>query len=69
MKAVLKINCDACGRYLGETTVDTATMADELQQRINLIILRHRSECKYYGGGASDLAAIYRGLTFGVDNG
>jgi hypothetical protein len=50
MLAKLKIDCYECKRHLGGLIIDTAFMPDELQKRINHIILNHRDNCKYYGG-------------------
>ena len=48
MQARLKIQCNSCGRNLGEIVVDTADMPEELQARINRAILGHRQNCRYY---------------------
>lgn len=52
MQAELKVNCGACGRYLGMVQIDTATMPNELQERINRVILAHRQACPSYGSGS-----------------
>jgi len=51
MQAELIIKCGGCGIPLGAVKIDTADMPEELQAKINKVILQHRSECKFYGGG------------------
>ena len=48
MQAILKVYCGADHEYIGEVKVDTADMPDELQAKINKVILAHRKECEYY---------------------
>ena len=48
MQAELSIKC-ACGKKLGKVKIDTANMPDELQARVNKVILEHRKDCKYQG--------------------
>lgn len=43
------VYCDGCGRYLGKVHIDTADMADEIQAKVNKVILDHRKFCKFYG--------------------
>lgn len=50
MQANLLIRCAACSKKLGVVRIDTADMPDQLQAKINLVILRHRQDCKYYRG-------------------
>ena len=50
MQAQLKIYCGQDGMFLGEVKVDTADMPDQLQEKINKVILAHRKDCKYYSG-------------------
>lgn len=52
MQAQLTIKCSQCGKQLGEVVVDTASMPEQLQAKVNAVILRHRSECRYYEGKA-----------------
>ena len=51
MQATIRINCEGCGRYLNQLKIDTADMPDDLQKRINEVILKHRKECPFYGAG------------------
>jgi peptide methionine sulfoxide reductase MsrB len=48
MQARVSIQCAACGQRLGRCLVDTADMPEELQQKVNSVILAHRQECPYY---------------------
>lgn len=48
MKAVVHVYCDQDLKYLGEVTVDTADMPDDLQRKVNRVILLHRPDCRYY---------------------
>ena len=50
MQANVRVYCEQCGKHLGEVKVDTADMPEELQEKINKIILAHREDCKYYRG-------------------
>lgn len=49
MQAKVGIRCKGCGKYLGDVNIDTADMPDELQAKVNGVILDHREDCKYYG--------------------
>jgi hypothetical protein len=65
MQALLRVSCEGCGKYLADVKVDTADMPEELQLKVNHVILLHRKFCHYYheddeclriyvfGGGAS----------------
>jgi len=46
MQAMLTVKCGQCERVLGMVRVDTADMADDLQHKVNKVILAHRSGCK-----------------------
>ncbi|MDD5513413.1 MAG: hypothetical protein PHD09_06570 [Candidatus Omnitrophica bacterium] len=48
MKAQLKIKCLGCLKDVGAIKMDTADMPEDLQQRVNHVILNHRKDCKYY---------------------
>lgn len=48
MQANLKVFCEQDGQFLGNVKVDTADMPDELQKKINKVILAHRDNCQYY---------------------
>ena len=48
MQAKLSIRCGTCDVYLGDVRVDTADMPEELQEKVNKVILAHRQDCKYY---------------------
>lgn len=47
MQTWIIVKC-ICGEHLGETIVDTADEPEDVQLRLNTIILAHRQECKYY---------------------
>lgn len=47
MQATLVVKCEQCEKNLGQVRVDTADMPDQLQAKVNKIILNHRSECKF----------------------
>ena len=49
MQAIIIIRCEQCERRLGQIRIDTADMADQVQNKINKIILAHRRDCQYYG--------------------
>lgn len=50
MQAQLKISCNACGKKLGlPVVIDTADMPEQLQSKVNGVILAHRTDCPYYG--------------------
>ncbi|MBA7552688.1 hypothetical protein ES705_45258 [subsurface metagenome] len=48
MQAQLGITCGTCGRYLGGIKVDTADLPEQLQEKVNKVILAHRALCRYY---------------------
>jgi hypothetical protein len=48
MQAKLIVKCGQCEKHLGEIPVDTADMPEQLQERVNKVILAHRQECRYY---------------------
>ncbi len=48
MQARLIVKCEQCERNLGEVRVDTADMPNELQAKVNKVILSHRGDCRYY---------------------
>lgn len=48
MQAKLTVKCGQCEQLLGEIPVDTADMPEQLQERLNKVILVHRQECRYY---------------------
>lgn len=48
MQATLIIKCGQCEKSLRAVKVDTADMPDQLQEKINQVILAHRPECRYY---------------------
>jgi len=48
MQAYLKVYCEQDGGYIGQVKVDTADMPDELQSKVNKVILAHRKDCRYY---------------------
>lgn len=50
MQAEIKVRCSGCGKDAGAVVVDTADMPEELQNKVNKVILNHRKDCKYYGG-------------------
>ncbi len=50
MKAELVVKCDGCGKQIGSIKMDTADMPEELQARVNAVVLMHRKDCTYYGG-------------------
>jgi hypothetical protein len=49
VKAYLVIKCYQCGEGLGAVEVDTADLPEELQAKVNKLILSHRKHCRYYG--------------------
>jgi len=49
MKAMLKVYCEGCAKHLGPVSCDTADMPNDLQRKINKVILDHRLSCPYYG--------------------
>lgn len=48
MQARLKIYCEQDGKFIGDVVVDTADMPEELQRKVNKVILAHRKDCRYY---------------------
>jgi hypothetical protein len=50
MQANLTVKCEQCKANLGIVKMDTADLPEELQTKINKVILRHRKDCRYYGG-------------------
>ncbi len=48
MQAILEVECNQCGKPLGKVSVDTADMPEQLQEKVNKIILAHRPDCPYY---------------------
>ena len=48
MQAELNVKCGQCGQLLGVVPADTADMPEQLQAKINEIILGHRLVCRYY---------------------
>ena len=48
MQAILQVKCGQCEQLLGEISVDTADMPEQLQEKINKVILAHRPDCTYY---------------------
>lgn len=48
MQAKLQIYCNQCLSRLGAVDVDTADMPEELQGKVNKVILAHRQDCFYY---------------------
>jgi hypothetical protein len=60
MQAQLKVYCTQCDKYLGEVPVDTADMPEDLQKRVNKVILAHRQNCLCYKGDLCQ-AVVYGG--------
>ena len=60
MQANLIIRCGQCEKYLGDVSVDTADMPEQLQAKVNKVILGHRKHCRYYAGQADDVLIISR---------
>jgi len=48
MQAILQVKCGQCDKPLGEVQVDTADMPEQLQGKVNRVILAHRQDCRYY---------------------
>jgi len=42
------IYCRGCDQYIGGIDADTATMPDELQEKVNEKVLAHRPACSVY---------------------
>jgi hypothetical protein len=62
MKVILSVKCDHCLKKIGEIPVDIADGSMSLEaprvsswkiygQKVNEIIMTHRSECPFYQGG------------------
>ena len=47
MQFELSVKC-GCGKSIGKVRADTAFLPEELQAKVNKLILAHRGECKYY---------------------
>ena len=58
MKANVVIFCEQCGADLGDIPVDTADQGEELQERVNSVILGHRETCPYYTKEDHDVETI-----------
>jgi len=50
MKAELVVFCDGCEKRIGAVKVDTADMPEDLQAKVNKVILAHQDACAAYGG-------------------
>ena len=50
MKAELSVRCSQCLKRLALVPVDTADMPEQLQGKVNTVILKHRKDCEYYKG-------------------
>jgi hypothetical protein len=61
MQAVLKIYCEQDGKYIGQVKVDTADMPEQLQEKVNKLILGHRKDCPYYSYRAATTASSLSG--------
>ncbi|MBA7526229.1 hypothetical protein ES705_18390 [subsurface metagenome] len=48
MQAILLILCAQCNQALDMVSMDTADMPEELQAKVNRVILAHRESCRYY---------------------
>jgi len=48
MQAKLIVKCGQCEKHVGDIQVDTADMPEQLQAKVNAVILRHRDSCQYY---------------------
>lgn len=48
MKAIVEVRCYMCGKKLGKATADTADLPEQIQDKLNALILAHRKDCKYY---------------------
>jgi len=47
MQATLHVSCGQCELHIGSVRVDTADMPEELQLKVNAVILKHRDLCRY----------------------
>lgn len=57
MQAKLTIRCEGCDRFLGEVRVDTADLPEQLQEKVNRVILSHRQACRYYRATGCELSS------------
>jgi len=48
MQANLIIKCGQCKKHLGDIGIDTADMPEQLQDKVNKVVLAHRQDCRYY---------------------
>lgn len=48
VKANLTVRCHACEAFLGDVLVDTADLPEDVQSKLNKVILAHREDCRYY---------------------
>jgi len=48
MQAILQVKCGQCDKPIGIVRMDTADMPEQLQEKVNKVILAHRQECRYY---------------------
>lgn len=48
MQAKLSVKCGQCEKHLGDVQADTADMPEQLQEKVNQVILAHRKDCRYY---------------------
>jgi len=55
MQASIYIKCKGCFRWLDHLDIDTADMPDELQSKINKVILAHRHDCTYYNSEKAEI--------------
>ena len=53
MQVQLKVYCKQDGEYIGMVNVDTADMPEQLQSKVNKVILAHRKDCRYYAAAAA----------------
>ena len=58
MQAKLKVYCGGCDRAIGQASIDTADMPEELQRKVNTVVLEHRKDCPVYS---------YPGVAVGKD--
>ena len=61
MRALVKVTCEQCHRHLGTAVVDTADLPEEVQLRVNAIIIRHRKDCRYYRLDQVELRTLKEG--------
>jgi hypothetical protein len=48
MQFSMNVRCLGCNRQVGRVLADTANRPDELQAKINKLVLAHRPDCPYY---------------------